>query len=72
MDNFNEEEIEWLRMATRYNSYHIEVDNDCVWIEQYHDDDYGQWTEEVFTFDDYGQDFIVKLLNYIGCYAEPC
>lgn len=73
MDNLSKEEIEWLELAIEHNgTYHLVVDNDCVWIEQFGEDaGYDDW-HEVFTFDNYGQEFIVQLLNYIGCHAEMC
>lgn len=48
--------------------YRISVDNDAVWVDVFIEDE-KEW-ECCFTFDNYGQDFIVQLLNYIGCNAE--
>ena len=65
--NFSEEEIEWIKLAVENNNdYHIIVDNDCIYIEETDE------CECVFTFNSFGQDFIVNLLNYIGCNAEYC
>lgn len=63
-----QEEIDWLEMAISNNyHYRISVDNDCVFIDERIADD--EW-ECVFTFNNYGYEFIVQLLKYIGCNAE--
>jgi len=66
MDCLTVEEIEWLDIAREDNNgYKAVVDNDAIWIETIDEN-----PECRFTFDNYGQDFIVQLLNYIGCNAE--
>lgn len=66
--NFTQEEIDWLELAIADNNkYRISVDNDCVCVDKYEND---SEYECVFTFDNYGQDLIVQLLNYIGCNAN--
>lgn len=66
--NLTQEEIDWLQLAIESNyNYRISVDNDCVFInERVGLDDW----ECVFTFNNYGYEFIVQLLSYIGCNAE--
>lgn len=60
-------EIDWLIRVKRFNTtYKIVVDNDCIWIDDIKED------ECVFTFNYYGQDFIVELLNELGYNAEHC
>lgn len=70
--SFSEEEIEWIKLAVENNSdYRVTVDNDCIYI----DKNVNEETDErecVFTFNSFGEDFIVNLLNYIGCNAEYC
>ena len=69
MNSLSKNEVDWLKLAIEDNDkYHISVDNDCISIDEYIEDD-GYW-ESVFTFDNYGQELIIQLLNYIGCYAE--
>lgn len=76
---FTKEEKEWIEKCKNDNSgrYEISVDNDCVWVseeqdrKEFEDDDWVEY-ETAFTFNDYGQDFIVNLLKYIGCNAEYC
>ena len=66
-----QEEIDWLRLAIEDNyNYRVSVDNDCVFIDKRIDDDIWVDWECVFTFNNYGYEFIVQLLNYIGCNAE--
>lgn len=68
--NFTEKEAEWLKLCIEDNDkYRLVVDNDSVWVDK--NMGYGEF-DCVFTFNDYGQDFIVKILNYIGCNAENC
>ena len=60
------QEIKWLEKIKDNPSYKIVVDNDSIWIDGLIEDDC------VFTFDSYGEDFIVDLLNGLGYYAEHC
>ena len=63
---FSKEEREWLNAcATDQERYRIDVDNDIVFVTDQEKD------ECVFDFDDYGQDFIVKALRFMGCNAQP-
>ena len=66
--SLSKEEIKWLKKTINNDEYQISVDNDCVFISTY-DPDTDDW-ECVFTFDSYGQDFIIQLLNYMGCDAS--
>lgn len=77
---FTKQEKEWIEKCKNDNSgrYEISVDNDCVWVSEkcdknlmFEEDDFFEY-ETVFTFNDYGQDFIVNLLKHIGCNAEHC
>lgn len=79
---FTKQEKEWIEKCKKDNSgrYEISVDNDCVWVSEnmgkdtFFDgegDDINVY-ETVFTFNDYGQDFIVNMLKHIGCNAEHC
>ena len=68
--NFNENELYWLKLAIEYNNkYHISVDNDLISIDECVDEENDEW-DSVFVFDNYGQDLLVQLFNYIGCYAD--
>ena len=65
--NFNESDVLWIFKAiTDRDRYCITVDNDCVSIDERVDD---EW-ESVYVFNNYGQDLIVQLFNYIGCNAD--
>lgn len=76
---FTKQEKEWIEKCKNDNSgrYEISVDNDCIWVsekqdrEEFEDCDWVNH-ETVFEFNDYGQDFIVNLLKYIGCKADHC
>ena len=67
-----QEEIKWLeRIKNNPDNYIVEVDNDSVDVSEkvinpnsIDESDY-EW-RNVYTFDGYGQDFIVKLLNTFG------
>ena len=65
---FTDEEKGWLdKCKAEPNRYQLAVDNDHIGVDA--PDDNGD-LENVFSFNDYGQYFIVNLLNYIGCYAD--
>ena len=62
-----EQELDWLQLAIEDNNkYHISVDNDCISIDECVDEENDEW-DSVFVFNNYGQDLIVQLFNYIGC-----
>lgn len=68
--NLSKEELEWLQLAIEdNNTYRIEVDNDGICIDKCVDKDNDEW-ECAFTFNNYGQELLVQLFNYIGCNAE--
>lgn len=73
---FTEKEKHWIETCKKFPTlYDITVDNDCVWVSSLPDEvdmDEVQESIHVFTFNDYGQDFIVNLLKHIGCNAEHC
>ena len=63
-------EIKWLQLAIEDNNkYHISVDNDLISIDECIDEENDEW-DSVLVFDNYGQDLIVQLFNYIGCNAD--
>ena len=67
--NFSKKELEWLQLAIKHNNkYHIAVDNDCISVDAYIEEE--DWWESAYIFDNYGQDLIVQLFNYIGCKAD--
>lgn len=67
MRNFNEEDLKWIVKCKTYpNLYKIYVDNDDIFVASTLDDD----NEAIYTFQNFGYDFIVQVLNYIGCDAE--
>lgn len=66
----SQNEIDWLQLAIEDNNkYHISVDNDCISIDECVDEEDDEW-DSVYVFENYGQDLIVKLFNYIGCNAN--
>lgn len=67
---FTEQELDWLQLAIEDNDkYRIAVDNDCISVDECIDEEKDEWNS-VYTFDNYGQDLIVQLFNYIGCNAN--
>lgn len=67
---FTEQELDWLQLTIENNDkYRISVDNDCISIDECIDEENDEW-ESAYTFDNYGQDLIVQLFNYIGCNAN--
>ncbi|MBS7020382.1 MAG: hypothetical protein KH135_00715 [Firmicutes bacterium] len=65
MKNFSKEDKKWIEKCKKYPSkYKIYVDNDMIFVEDV-------FTEEsIYTFEYFDYDFIVQVLNYIGCNAE--
>ena len=67
MKNFNEEDLKWIEKCKEHPElYKIYVDNDDVYVASPLDDE----EEEIYTFQNLGYDFIVQILNYIGCNAD--
>lgn len=63
-------ELKWLELAIKdHDTYRVSVDNDMISIDECIDEKNNEW-DSVFIFDNYGQDLIVQLFNYIGCYAD--
>ena len=63
----NKLEIKWLRIVKENpDKYVIVVDNDCIWVNDIVE------KECIFDFRNYGQDFIVELLNSLKYNAEYC
>jgi len=63
----NKLEIKWLRIVKENpDKYVIVVDNDCIWVNDIVEKEY------IFDFRNYGQDFIVELLNSLKYNAEYC
>jgi hypothetical protein len=73
---FTEEEKKWIDKCKKFPTlYQIVVDNDSIWIDGLSDDvgdDKLHDTTFEFSFHDYGEDFILNLLKYIGCSADGC
>ena len=68
--DFKEQELKWIKRAIDDNNkYHISVDNDCISIDECIDEANDEW-DSVYVFENYGQDLIVQLFNYIGCNAD--
>ena len=67
---FNEPEVLWIFKAiSDQDRYRIAVGNDCISIDECIDEENDEW-DSVYVFDNYGQDLIVQLFNYIGCNAD--
>ena len=67
---FNEPEVLWIFKAiSDHDRYRISVDNDCISIDECIDEENDEW-DSAYVFDNYGQDLIVQLFNYIGCNAD--
>ena len=65
---FTAEEKEWIEECKENpGRYQITVDNDCISVDELMDD--GEY-EGVFTFNEFGYDFIVGILKHIGCNAD--
>ena len=68
--DFKKEELKWLELAIKdHNTYRVSVDNDCISVDECIDEENDEW-DSVWVFDNYGQDLIVQLFNYIGCNAD--
>ena len=52
------------KLMQNKDKYRIMVDNDSIWVEGSHDDDV------IHSFTNYGWEFIVELLQYLGLDAE--
>lgn len=70
MEQLNQIEAELLKVAMlNPTEYRFKIDSGSIWLEGKGLDGYY---DHAYTFDDYGSDFIVKLLNTIGYNAEHC
>ena len=66
---FSTEEKQILEMVKKNpEKYFFVADNDLISLVKYNDDKSDG--ETVFRFEEYGQYFILQLLNYIGFNAE--
>lgn len=65
-DDMTSIERDWLLKVHGNSNYKIVVDNDCIWIDNIANE------ECVFTFNSFGQDFIVDLLSVLGYPSEHC
>ena len=73
----NKEEKRILDLCKTSNEFKIVVDNDSIWLEQinpYPKDSeyYDRFEPEIFGFESFGTEFIIKLLQYMGITAEEC
>lgn len=67
---FKKNELKWIELAIKdHDKYRVSVDNDWISIDECIDEENDEW-DSVCVFDNYGQDLIVQLFNYIGCYAD--
>ena len=65
----SEKDIELLKKAIEQREkYKISVDNDVISVYEEVDDDDGEYE----TFENFGTDFIVDLLQYLGADADYC
>lgn len=66
----SEKDIKLLKKAIEQREkYKISVDNDVISVyEEVDDDDDGEYE----TFENFGTDFIVDLLQYLGADADYC
>ena len=58
--------MKWLKKVKEEKNYTITVDNDDIYIYD------TEKEERVFTFDSFGQEFIVDMLNAFGYDSEHC
>lgn len=69
----SEKDIELLKKAIEQREkYKISVDNDVISVYEEVDDDDDDDDGEYETFENFGQDFIVDLLQYLGADADYC
>jgi len=62
---FNKEEIMWIiKCQENPERYRVDVDNDDISITDLKEE------ESIFTFTEFGYEFIVQFLTYIGINAE--
>lgn len=65
----SEKDIKLLKKAIEQREkYKISVDNDVILVYEKVDDDDGEYE----TFENFGTDFIVDLLQYLGADADYC
>ena len=65
--NFSTKDKEWIdKCKNNPNKYKIYVDNDDVSVVIEKDGE----EEAIYSFTNFGYDFIVQILNYIGCNAD--
>lgn len=65
----SEKDIKLLKKAIEQREkYKISVDNDVILVYEEVDDDDGEYE----TFENFGTDFIVDLLQYLGADADYC
>jgi hypothetical protein len=68
MYKFTEKEIEWLKKCKEEpDIYEIEVDNDSISVVKRNDEGYF---EKEFTFHEWGEHFLITLLNHLGYKAD--
>ena len=61
---FSDEDLKWIIKCKTYpNLYKIYVDNDDIYV-------VDAYEEVLHDFENGGYDFIVQILNYIGCTAD--
>ena len=69
----NEEDREIMDMLLKDKGqiYRVVVDNDSVWVEvKPINKNIGNVV--IHTFNNYGWEFIVEIMNYLGLCCEPC
>lgn len=67
----NEEDKEWLKKCIDHpDKYKIFVDNDDIFVVELTEDDSEGMEISPYTFNDFGEEFIVWLLREIGVNAE--
>jgi len=71
---FSKKDKFWLeKCKSNPKTYRIYVDNDNIYVEYiYPDGELGSDLGDsyAYTFDNYGQDFIIQILNYLGCNVD--
>lgn len=70
--SFTENDIKLLkRCIDNPEQYKIEVDNDELWVvDEYADYDCDDYLPHDFS--SFGEDFIIGILQYLGCDADWC
>lgn len=62
----NDKEMFEQLLKDKGEKYRVVVDNDCISVVD------KQTFEDIYCFKEFGEEFIIQILNYVGLEAEGC